>query len=192
MARRPIITQDQFDRLLAWLDDDRERAGKKYESIRQSLIKIFIWRGCREAEDLTDEVINRITAKIHELTENYTGDPALYFHGVAKKLILENLRQEKLQVPLPDVQSAESDPLSEEVNAAERRYECLKQCMQELSPDNREIIMAYYMNDKQAKIDERKVLAQRIEVSVNTLRVRMHRIRATLEQCINRCLEQSE
>ena len=122
----------------------------------------------------------------------YTGDPALYFHGVAKKLILENLRHEKLQVPLPDLQSAESDPLSEEEDDAECRYECLKQCMQELSPENREIIMVYYMNDKRAKIDERKALARRIEVSVNTLRVRVHRIRATLEQCINRCLEQSE
>jgi RNA polymerase sigma factor (sigma-70 family) len=137
-------------------------------------------------------VINRVTAKMQELTEKYTGDPALYFHGVAKKLILEDRRHKKLYVPLPDIVSPDSDPLSEQADDFERRSECLKRCMQELSPDSREIIMAYYMKDKQAKIDARKELAQRIGVSVNTLRVRMHRIRATLEQCMKHCLEQSE
>src|SRR5947209_6617862 len=39
---------DSFDRLLAWLNPDREQAGQRYEEIRRRLIKIFARRGCSE------------------------------------------------------------------------------------------------------------------------------------------------
>jgi hypothetical protein len=33
-----VLTREAFERLLAWLDPDRERAGQKYEKIRQKLV----------------------------------------------------------------------------------------------------------------------------------------------------------
>ena len=35
------ITQEQFDSLLSWLNADRELAGKSYETIRSSLVRMF-------------------------------------------------------------------------------------------------------------------------------------------------------
>jgi DNA-directed RNA polymerase specialized sigma24 family protein len=35
-------------------------------------------------------------------------------------------------------------------------------------------------------------MAERMGVSLNTLRIRVHRIREQLEQCVKRCVEQSE
>ena len=58
------LSQEDFDALLAWLDPEREQAGLKYEQIRGSLIKIFTGRGCTDPEELADETINRVTAKI--------------------------------------------------------------------------------------------------------------------------------
>ncbi|HEY0083559.1 MAG TPA: hypothetical protein VGB61_12265, partial [Pyrinomonadaceae bacterium] len=64
MGKQSGLTQEGFERLLTWLSPDREQAGKKYEEIRQSLIKIFVWRGVHEAEDLADETITRVTWKV--------------------------------------------------------------------------------------------------------------------------------
>ncbi len=126
MTKKQKLTQDEFDNLLSWLDADRECAGKKYESIRHSLIKIFSWRGCAEAEDLADETINRVGRKAKSLASTYTGDPALYFFGVAKKLLLEYNRRktsvQPLPAELPDQPQTQDEPDASE----ERMRECLR------------------------------------------------------------------
>lgn len=189
MAEQLEITQDNFEALLAWLNSDRVRAGEKYEEIRQSLIKILTWRGCNRAEDLADEVISRVTRKVPELVKHYKGDPALYFYGVAKRVFLEYRKGERLHVSLSEVKEHEIAPLQEQSNEPERMQECLKLCLQSLSAKKRDTITAYYMRDKQAKIDKHKEMARQLSVAGNTLRVRAYRIRATLEDCIKRCLE---
>ncbi len=64
MHKEWTLTQAALDSLLAWLDPDRDRAGAKYEAIRTRLIKVFVCRGCPEAEDLADETINRVASKL--------------------------------------------------------------------------------------------------------------------------------
>jgi hypothetical protein len=75
------LTKEAFDQLLRWLDSDRDKAASKYERIRLRLIRIFAARGCCDAEDLSDQTINVIVGKIDWLTENYEGEPALYFYA---------------------------------------------------------------------------------------------------------------
>src|SRR5262249_48299471 len=41
-----VITREAFDRMLAELHPDIDRAGEQYEKIRQKLVKLFEWRGC--------------------------------------------------------------------------------------------------------------------------------------------------
>ena len=84
---------NKFDKLLFWLDKDREVAGHKYESIRLKLIKIFHARDCHLAEELADETIDRVADRIDFLTQNYVGNPVLYFYGVAKRVFLEFTRK---------------------------------------------------------------------------------------------------
>lgn len=57
-----------FEQLLAWLDEDRELAGKKYEEIRFRLINLFIARGCRISEELADKTIDRVARKVKDRT----------------------------------------------------------------------------------------------------------------------------
>jgi DNA-directed RNA polymerase specialized sigma24 family protein len=185
MSKDWTITQESFDALLAWLDPNREKAGQKYEAIRARLIKIFICRGCSNAEELADETINRVAAKAQGMLENYVGEPALFFYGVAQKICLESLRTKNVQAEnshskvMPDV-------LDEDVNP---EYECLEKCLQRLSLDQRELVLAYYKDEKKAKIDHRKRLAEKLGIAVNALRIRAFRIRANLEQCARKCLE---
>src|SRR5437660_7899310 len=140
MKKEWVLTQEAFDRLLDWLDADRDRAGKKYETVRLRLIKIFTCRGCTEAEDLADETINRVTAKVEEVAENYSGDPALYFYGVAQKVHLEYLRKRQTpQVTAPVLPPEET----------EEEYECLERCIERLPPDYLRLVIEYYQQEKQ-------------------------------------------
>lgn len=194
MPRQRDITQEKFDELLAWLNPDRELAGVKYEELRRSLIKILAWRGCSDAEGLADETINRVAGKVPELKATYTGIPDPYFYAVANRIIKECQREAKSQAPVGDMSSppaSSPENLEDPEYDFEREYECLQQCLRRLSPDKRELILAYYQEEKQAKIDHRKELARQLGIDTNALRVRAHRIRAMLEECIERCLAEA-
>jgi hypothetical protein len=64
MVKRRTLTEESFESLLSWLAPERESAGRRYEDIRQALVKIFTWRGIPEAEDMADETINRVAQKV--------------------------------------------------------------------------------------------------------------------------------
>jgi DNA-directed RNA polymerase specialized sigma24 family protein len=179
MSKDVVITQEAFDNLLHWLDPDRDLAGVKYETIRLRIIKIFTCRGCSAADELADETINRVTLKLKGLTDTYVGDPALYFYGVANNVFLEYLRPPRKVTPVP-----------EPADDVEVEYECLEKCMAELSETSRELVLHYYQDDKRAKIDHRKEMADRLGIAMNALRIRAHRIRKTLQACVEKCLEQ--
>lgn len=190
MANQWELTPEGFDMLLAWLNTDREQAGKKYEHIRQSLIQIFIWRGCHEAEDLADTTINRVVRRLPQIIETYVGDPALYFFGVAKKVALECRKYEAKQAPLPVLSQSDDDHRERKEAEAnlERRHKCMDRCLQELSDVNRDMITRYYQRERQSKVDSRKALAQQLGITALNLRVRAHRVRNLLFKCIRECL----
>jgi DNA-directed RNA polymerase specialized sigma24 family protein len=81
--------------------------------------------------------------------------------------------------PLADLE-AEEEP--------DRRLICFDHCLEQMSPENRDLILNYYQEDGRAKIDWRKKLAEQLGVPLNALRIRAHRIRKGLEQCIEDCL----
>ena len=179
--RERTLTQDNFDALLAWFDSDREQAGEKYEDIHRRLIKIFTSRGCLAAEDLADETINRVAARVRDLAGSYTGDPALYFFGVAKKVLQEYFK--KRPEPPPPVEPPEN---------VEQEHFCLELCMGRLPPQNRDIVLGYYQEERQAKIDHRKTMAEKLGITTGALRIRAHRIRLMIHECLLRCLKEME
>jgi RNA polymerase sigma factor (sigma-70 family) len=182
------LTQDDFDNLLIWLHPDRERAAQKYAEIHESLVKIFSWRGYYDAEDLADEVVNRVTSKVREIADGYVGDPALYFYGVAKKVLLECDRRESHRPLTPDMNVPNAPAPQDEADEGTRLRECLRKCLRELDPGEREMILSYYRKSKQAKIDYRKAIAEQLDIGTNALRVRVYRIRAGLKECMKKCL----
>jgi len=187
MARDFAIPPESFDEILAWFNPDREMAAAMYVQLRHDLAKTFLWRQCSDPEGMTDEVFDRVAKKIREVRPTYKGDPRLYFRAVANNLVKENFKRIKTQIALDDVDLTKRQISQTEVADVEVE-ECLQLCLQDLSGDKRELILAYYAKEKQAKIDHRRELAQQFGISVETLRVRTHRICLSLEQCIERCL----
>lgn len=181
MKKDWILTQELFDELLSWLNADREQSGQDYEGIRRRLIKLFACRNCREPEDLADETINRVANKVKEIKEHFVGPRAPYFYAVANKVHQEYLRT-LTHPPLPPPNLLED---------VELEYACLEQCMERQTSANRRLVLEYYRGEKKTKIDNRKRLAEQYGIALNALRIRAHRIRASLQECVENCLNQA-
>lgn len=190
-------TPEAFDKLLAWLDEDREIAGEKYEKIRRKLIKLFRWRNCTPEADYADLTINRVTRRVFENAPVEVRDPYLYFHGTALNVIREFWRGqatrrqedfESLDQSELAVESAEK-MLEQEFEQAqsERRFDCMKKCLGELPRETRELIVEYHHGE--SKKSMRKEMAEKMKVPLNVLRIRACRIRADLQKCVDRCVE---
>ena len=179
------LTQEAFDKLLIALGGDRESGSEKYLEIRTNLTRFFEWRGCPFPEDHADETFNRIAKKVEQGEEIL--NPQGYAMGVARLLLLEMMKSRQREQSAfnelgtaPDVQPEPDD--------TEQRLECLRNCLQTLSPDNRELILEYYQGEKGEKIQNRKKLLARLGVPVNTLRMRALRLRERLQACVEECL----
>ncbi len=170
------LVQAEWDRLLDWLSPDREEAGRKYEEIRQRMLSILIARGLANAEDLADEAFDRVTRKLPEILTSYTGNPALYFYGIVYKLLHEQKRP-----PAPPRFHLSIDPL-------EQKPGCLKKCLAKLSREKRLLIIAYYRDSDEKKYERRKKIATHLGLTDNALKLQLHRLRATLEECLRNCL----
>jgi RNA polymerase sigma factor (sigma-70 family) len=191
MARNTAIPPESFDEILAWLDPDRDVAGQKYVQLRHDLAKIFMWGRCADPEGLTDEVFDRVARKVHEISPTYVGDPRLYFRAVANNLIKENFKKIKTHASLDDANLPPQETAENAEDTEQREEECLQSCLNQLTAEKRKLILAYYAKEKQAKIDHRQELAQRLNISQENLRVRVFRIRAVLEKCVESCLDSS-
>lgn|SRR5256885_982546 len=177
------LSEQSFESLLHWLDSDRDRAGKRYEDIRGRLIKIFSSRGCAEPDYLADETINRVARRVEEIAKTYEGDPALYFYGVANKIHLEQLKKQKPLTRTPVVPA---------VNDFEQEYVCLERCIGYLPVGSRDLVLQYYDHERHAKVVKRQLLAERLGIGLNALRIRAHRTRLALRKCIMSCLEKKQ
>ena len=188
MARSSAIPPESFEEILAWLNPKRDVAGAMYVQLRHDLEKFFISRSSADPEGLTDEVLDRVARKIREIKPSYVGDPRAYFFAVANNLVKENFRKIKTHASSEDIDLSPQLTTEGEQDDTDI-HDCLDKCLQKLSVEQRKLIVEYYAKEKQAKIDHRNELAQRFGISVETLRVRVFRIRASLEECIERCLE---
>src|SRR5215470_16746283 len=113
-------TPEAFDKLLRWLDPDRDEAGRKYEDIRRRLIRFFNCRGCYIPEELTDKTINRVIKILETKSEGHTDDPIRLFFGVARRVYLEWIHQKPLNPP---------DPPPPHPPDNEQELDCLDACM---------------------------------------------------------------
>jgi DNA-directed RNA polymerase specialized sigma24 family protein len=172
------ITQEQFDSLLAWLSSDRDLAGRRYETIRSGLVRIFVSKGFNDAEDLADETINRVMIRLPDIRATFTGEPACYFHGVARNIIRESNRRKEI-----------SGVVIEGRVEPERReeHDCLGHCLARLPLSKRDLILDYYLYEGRRKVEHHKLMAGQLHISEGAVRSRAYQIRVILENCMRQC-----
>lgn len=185
------LDSDAFERLLAFLDADRERGARRYEDIRRRLVKLFAWRGCGSPDDCADRTIDRVARRLAEGAEIRVSEVYQYFHGVAMNVLREQWRETAgAPGPLDDRAAraaVETDPDREAEQAArDMQLTCLESCLERLARPQRDLLLDYHGGDRH--IERRRALAASLDIPLNALRIRVHRIRATVERCVTACV----
>jgi DNA-directed RNA polymerase specialized sigma24 family protein len=176
------IPKESFDELLDWLDADREIAGQKYVTIRSGLVRMFVSHGISDGAFYADETIDRVIKRLPEIRPTFVGEPARYFNGVARKVLFEAVRKNKVVtdvIPERVIEEAASSDL----------YDCLKLCLKQLPPDKQELILDYHLYHGRAKVEHHREMASELSISEGALRTRAHHLRVSLEKCVLECVE---
>ena len=175
------LTSAAFDRLLAVLDADRERAAEAYEGLRRRVIGLVQWWGAADPEALADRIFDRVARKLEEGVV-IEGSLGAYVRGVARMVYYESNRE-----PRPDATRHEpvAPPTRTESDAP---LACLDRCLATLVDADRALVLKYYEDGKKEAV--RRRLADELGLSPNALRLRTHRLRERLERCVTACLAQ--
>jgi DNA-directed RNA polymerase specialized sigma24 family protein len=174
------VTQEKFAGFLAWLAPEAEGAGEEYERLRFRLCTFFSQRRCRFPEELTDETINRVIAKVgEERIENKLA----YCYGVARNVYRESLRKERDHLNVDELSIAAQAPEEPDLSA-----ECLDRCLANLPDENRDLIIKYFSEVKLAKIELHRRISESFKVTQTALRMRVMRIKQKLKGCVRDCM----
>ncbi len=184
------VTPEAFDSLLYSLHPDRDQAGRLYENTRRKLLEFFEARGSVVPEEHADETFDRVMRRMieGEKIENL----ASYCYGVARFVWKEALRA-KQPVELNEnghfpAIPIEDDELAAARDTVERRLDCLEKCLDSLADETRDFIIEYYRDDDGVKIEQRRLLAARLNTTLNALRLRASRLRRELCKCTDACV----
>lgn len=181
-----MTTQESFDALLTWLDpDDRDAAGRAYETIREGLINILISKGFNNAEDLADDTIERVTDRVLDIRETYVGPRVKYFYGVLRNVLKEQRFIKEVptdEFPVQLVQPARTT----------KAYDCLVECLKSLPHKQCDLILDYYSYQGRNKIESHARMADELGISENALRMRTFYIRTKLEKCVKECVSRTQ
>jgi DNA-directed RNA polymerase specialized sigma24 family protein len=179
------LTKASLEKLLLNLDEDRDLAAKKYETLHVGLVKFFSWRGCAFPDENADEVMDRVASRLDGGEE--IRNVGQYAIGVARLLFFEiekqRQRQETALRQLPREETSKAPSGQDEAV-----LEYLRHCLQNLPRQSYQMVIAYYREERGSKIELRKKLAHEMGISSQTFRKRLQRIRSGLEQCVAACL----
>ena len=176
----PEITVESFSSFLAWLSPDSDRAGEEYELLRCKLLLFFRQRRCYVADELADETINRVILKsVDESIDNKLA----YFYGVARNVYREFLRKQPSHLDIDEVVLPSTQPDEPSFSS-----DCLDKCLDELPPENKELVLRYFAEGKLAKIHLRRQISEGLKTTQTALRTRIMRIKNQLRACVQECM----
>lgn len=181
-AGRLALTAAELEALLRALAPDRAEAGQRYEALRRRLLIVFAARHSgSDTAALADEVLDRVARRLNEGIPIETSVEA-YVLGVARNVAREQARIPRAETPLPAHLAAVAP------EPEDPAHDCLERCLAGLQPSPRAWVLRFYTGSGSAKIAERSRLARELGLEPNALRVRMFRLRSTLEACLESCL----
>ncbi len=175
-----------FEALLRALSQNGERGEVVYERLRTRLIAYLRLRLPSEAEELADLTLDRMARRIYGGTAIH--NVYSYALGIARLVVLESrARFTRERSSIQDAAHLQQTPLfhgDRDGLDPEAADAALTGCLNQLGPEGSELILEYYVDSGADRIAARQRLAQRLGLSINALRNRALRLRATLERCM--------
>lgn len=167
----------------AFADLVERHKGRVYRTLYQ------VVGDANDAQDLSQEVF----VKLFRSLGTYRGDAAFttWLHRLTLNLAFDWLRARRrrpLQVPLeptadrddrpvPELPSQEAGP--EEIALRAERRQSVRQAVQNLSPDYREVVLLHHFHHLSYQ-----QIADRLEIPVRTVETRLYRARAQLKKVL--------
>jgi DNA-directed RNA polymerase specialized sigma24 family protein len=170
-----MTNDDAFEEFLIRLEPDLSSPSQRYARLRNRLIKFFEWRKCRDREGLTDETIKRLLDHINARDE--IDRPSSYVYAIATNVYREYVRRAVKVVDL-------ANDLSLPLNDSNDFVECARLCIKKLTDDKRLLVEQYYSDE-----GNRAELARQENLSLGTLRLKIHRIKKELKECYSKCMQ---
>lgn len=160
-----------------------------FESIRGRLIIYFEVRHCVDPEELADATLERVLEKLCEGA--IVADLRRYSFGVARNIFFEYLRGKKAMLTFIDERKHQSEPSSVDDSAVirERQLACLEECLGHLKEQDRTMLLEYYQFKGRPKLDQRKKMAEQMNISRETLALRIFHLKQKLKKCVSERLE---
>ena len=182
--------EESFARFLTWLDGNSGSEGEEFLRLRSRLSAYFERRGCEDPDELADQTLERVNRRLDEAGAIDTETPAKFCYITAKFVFLEYLRSGRRReecLDPADMQSFRDSDVRSESEQRERISVCLDRCLSKLATDERTLITGYYVGERREKIENRRQLAETLQISPNALAIRACRIRERLEGCVVEC-----
>jgi DNA-directed RNA polymerase specialized sigma24 family protein len=163
-------------KLLALLDANADRAAEKLKGLSERLAGFFEWNGCRDPQDLAQEVFVRCIRRLDEGQELEPGVNAIsYVFGFARMLLLESRRCRRVdQEPESGFDLILPIKFSEEQRLIARAV--MNHRLKLLTHEELVLLKAYCLEDTEA-------LADRLNLSPGNLRLKIYRIREKMAEC---------
>lgn len=175
------LTSESFAKLLNAFSDDKAEAAGVYKKLHESLVRFFQMKGLSDPAKAADETIDRVAEKIDQ--EKEVQDLTKYTFGVAKFVYLEKLRREKIGLYAADEFYLRTGT-PKKVSGTDE-FEPLRECFESLYEHERELLTKYFEDLPFERLSEnRQKMADRENISLNTLRIRVSRLRKRLEDCL--------
>lgn len=183
--------------LSKWSDDN-------WLKIRKEFITILRRKGISSeiAEDIADETISRIWEK----RENAVRKENSYWWslGFLKNVIKENWKKIKrtrneVEIDILDQTQASSNVknskdffiIEEEQKKNAAREICLKECIQKLPAEKRQLYYDYFIESGANKA-LREEIAKRLGIKDGALRKRIHDIKKVITKCVKSCVKKNK
>jgi DNA-directed RNA polymerase specialized sigma24 family protein len=138
------------------------------------------FRNAAQTDELADETINRVILKS---SEEQIENKIAYFYGVAKNVYRESLRKERTHLDIDEVTIAAKAPEEQSFSG-----ECLDKCLAKLSAESRDLLLDYFSEAKQAKIELHRRISENLDMTQTALRMRVMRTKQKLKICVQECM----
>ena len=161
-----------------------------FESLRGRLIIFFEKRRCVDPEELADATLERVVEKLCEGAK--VANLGSYSFGVAKNVFYEYLRGKRATLTFIDEQKYKHEPTSDENSAAmrERQLACLEECLSHLKERDRTMLLDYYRFKGRLKLDQRRKMAEEMNITREVLALRVFHLKQKLKKCVSERLEE--
>ena len=181
LPAQPKAGPETFASFLQCLHADSAQAGREYTRLRDKLRGFFELRGDSDPDTAADETLDRAASKLAGgVNAPHIGN---YCLGVARLVALERQRQAmRERQAFSQLAETRSDPFDAQM---EQAYQLMARCLEKLPRAEQELLTDYCRNlGGGQRARQREALATAWQTTPAGLRLRVHRLRLRLAECV--------